>query len=57
MPASKPSKKDAAEERAYKVDTDAIALKVKQDFSTKDKARKATLQVVPKPVANAKKAA
>jgi ParB family chromosome partitioning protein len=43
--------KDAA--TAYKVDTDAIAAKVKQEFTTKEKARK-TAQPVPK---TAKKAA
>jgi ParB family chromosome partitioning protein len=43
--------------QAYKVDTDAIALKVKQEFSAKEKARKAAPQAVPKPVAKAKKAA
>jgi hypothetical protein len=32
--------RDAAS--AYKVDTDAIALKVKQEFATKDKAKKTT---------------
>jgi ParB family chromosome partitioning protein len=42
--------------QAYKVDTDAIALKVKQEFSTKEKARKAP-QAVPKPASKAKKAA
>ena len=39
----------------YKVDTDAIALKVKQEFSAIEKARKAP-QAAPKPVAKANKA-
>ncbi len=43
--------------QAYKVDTEAITLKVKQEFSAKEKARKAAPQTVPKPVAKAKKAA
>ena len=42
--------------QAYKVDTDAIALKVKQEFSAKEKARKAP-QAAPKPPSKAKKAA
>jgi ParB family chromosome partitioning protein len=42
--------------QAYKVDTDAIALKVKQEFSTKEKARKAP-QAAPKPLSKVKKAA
>jgi ParB family chromosome partitioning protein len=41
---------------AYKVDTDAIALKVKQEFSAKEKARKAP-QAAPKIPIKAKKAA
>ena len=42
--------------QAYKVDTDAIALKVKQEFSAKEKARKAP-QPAPKILSKAKKAA
>lgn len=42
--------KDAA--NAYKVDTDAIAAKVKQDFAAKEKAKKAA-----RPVSKSKKAA
>ena len=42
--------------QAYKVDTDAIALKVKQEFSAKEKARKAP-QATPKPGSKPKKAA
>jgi ParB family chromosome partitioning protein len=42
--------------QAYKVDTDAIALKVKQEFSAKEKARKAP-QTAPKPPNKAKKVA
>jgi ParB family chromosome partitioning protein len=42
--------------QAYKVDTDAIALKLKQEFSAKEKARKAP-QSAPKPASKAKKAA
>ncbi|MEO6983114.1 MAG: chromosome partitioning protein ParB, partial [Edaphobacter sp.] len=42
--------------QAYKVDTDAIALKVKQEFAAKEKARK-TPQAVPKIISKAKKAA
>jgi ParB family chromosome partitioning protein len=42
--------------QAYKVDTDAIALKVKQEFSAKEKARKAP-QAAPKTASKAKKAA
>jgi ParB family chromosome partitioning protein len=42
--------------QAYKVDTDAIALKVKQEFSTKDKARK-TPQAASKAASKPKKAA
>ncbi len=42
--------------QAYKVDTDAIALKIKQEFSAKEKVRKAP-QTTPKPVSKPKKAA
>jgi ParB family chromosome partitioning protein len=42
--------------QAYKVDTDAIALKVKQEFSAKEKARKAS-QFAPKLPSKAKRAA
>ena len=42
--------------QAYKVDTDTIALKVKQEFSAKEKARKAP-QPAPKIPSKAKKAA
>jgi ParB family chromosome partitioning protein len=42
--------------QAYKVDTVAIALKVKQEFAAKEKARKAP-QAAPKPVSKPKKAA
>jgi ParB family chromosome partitioning protein len=42
--------------QAYEVDTDALALKVKQEFAAKEKARKAT-KTEPKPVAKAKRAA
>jgi ParB family chromosome partitioning protein len=38
------------------VDTDAIALKVKQEFAAKEKARK-TVTPEPKPTTKAKKAA
>ena len=34
---------------AYKVDTDAVALKVKHEFATKEKARSAA-KIAPKPV-------
>ena len=40
--------------QAYKVDTDAIALKVKQDFAVKEKARSAA-KIEPKPAAKALK--
>ena len=40
----------------YKVDTDAIALKVKQEFAAKEKAKKASKPAA-KVVAKAKKAA
>lgn len=43
--------------QAYKVDTDAITLKVRQEFSAKEKARKAAPQATPKPASKAKKAA
>jgi ParB family chromosome partitioning protein len=43
--------------QAYKVDTDAIALKVKQEFSAKDKARKAMPHAIPKTPSKTKKAA
>jgi ParB family chromosome partitioning protein len=46
--------RDAA--AAYKVDTDAIALKVKQEFAGKQKARKAVTPQ-PKPSPKSKKAA
>jgi ParB family chromosome partitioning protein len=42
--------------QTYKVDTDAIALKVKQEFSAKEKARKPP-QAAPKPLSKVKKAA
>ena len=42
--------------QAYKVDTDAIALNVKQEFSAKEKARKAP-QAAPKILSKDKKAA
>jgi hypothetical protein len=42
--------------QAYGVDTDAVALKVKQEFAAKEKARKAT-KPEPKPTAKAKRAA
>lgn len=42
--------------QAYGVDTDAMALKVKQEFAAKEKARKAT-KPEPKPAAKAKRAA
>jgi ParB family chromosome partitioning protein len=42
--------------QAYGVDTDAVALKVKQEFAAKEKARKAT-RPEPKPTAKAKRAA
>ena len=42
--------------QAYKVDTDAIALKVKQEFSAKEKVRKAP-QAAPKPGSKTKKTA
>jgi ParB family chromosome partitioning protein len=38
--------------QAYKVDTDAIALKVKQEFAAKEKAR-STAKIEPKPVPKA----
>ena len=40
--------------QAYKVDTDAIDLKVKQDFAVKEKARSA-VKIEPKPAAKALK--
>ena len=40
--------------QAYKVDTDAIALKVKHEFAAKEKARSAT-KIEPKPVPKALK--
>ena len=40
----------------YGVDTDAVALKVKHEFATKDKARKTT-KPEPKPAVKAKRAA
>jgi ParB family chromosome partitioning protein len=43
--------KDAA--AVYKVDTDAIAAKVKQEFAAKQKAKKATAVVTPEPPAKA----
>jgi len=49
--------RDAA--AAYKVNTDAIALKVKQEFATKEKARvakKGVAKVQPKAVTKAKAA-
>jgi ParB family transcriptional regulator, chromosome partitioning protein len=46
--------RDAA--MAYKVDTDLIGLKVKQEFAAKEKAKK-SVKPEPKPVAKAKKAA
>ena len=42
--------------QAYGVDTDAVALKVKQEFAAKEKARKAT-KPESKPAAKAKRAA
>jgi len=42
--------------QSYGVDTDAVALKVKQEFAAKEKARKAT-KPEPKPAAKAKRAA
>jgi hypothetical protein len=39
--------RDAAE--AYRVDTDAIALKVKQEFAAKDKTKKVSKPQPPKP--------
>lgn len=42
--------------QAYGVDTDAVALKVKQEFAAKEKARKAS-KPEPKPTAKAKRAA
>jgi ParB family chromosome partitioning protein len=42
--------------QAYGVDTDAVALKVKQEFAAKEKARKAT-KAEPKPAAKPKRAA
>jgi ParB family chromosome partitioning protein len=42
--------------QAYKVDTDAITLKVKHEFAAKEKARKAP-QPTPKPVGKLKKVA
>jgi ParB family chromosome partitioning protein len=46
--------RDAAE--AYRVDTDAIALKVKQEFAAKDKTKKVS-KPAPKPTTKAKNAA
>jgi len=45
--------KEAAEH--YKVDTDAIALKVKQEFAAKEKAKSAQKKAIPKPQAKAAK--
>jgi ParB family transcriptional regulator, chromosome partitioning protein len=42
--------------QVYGVDADAVALKVKQEFAAKEKARKAA-QAEPKPAAKAKRAA
>ena len=42
--------------QAYGVDTDAVALKVKQEFAAKEKAKKAS-KPEPKPAAKAKRAA
>jgi ParB family transcriptional regulator, chromosome partitioning protein len=42
--------------QAYGVETDAVALKVKQEFAAKEKARKAT-KSEPKPAAKPKRAA
>src|SRR5271156_3744726 len=42
--------------QAYGVDTDTVALKVKQEFAAKEKAKKAT-KPKPKPAAKAKRAA
>lgn len=42
--------------QAYGVDTDAVALKVKQEFAAKEKARKAT-KPEPKPAAKSRRAA
>jgi hypothetical protein len=42
--------------RLYGVDTDAVALKVKQEFAAKEKARKATNPEL-RPTAKAKRAA
>jgi ParB family chromosome partitioning protein len=42
--------------QAYGVDTNAVALKVKQEFASKEKARKAT-KPEPKPAAKTKRAA
>jgi ParB family chromosome partitioning protein len=42
--------------QAYGVDTDAVTLKVKQEFAAKEKARKAA-KSEPKPTAKAKRAA
>jgi ParB family chromosome partitioning protein len=42
--------------QAYGVDTDAVALKVKQEFAAKEKARKAT-KPEPKLAAKSKRAA
>ena len=42
--------------QAYGVDTDAVALKVKQEFAAKEKARKAA-KPEPKPAAKSKRAA
>jgi hypothetical protein len=39
------------------VDTDAIALRVKQEFAAKDKTKKVVRTVVAKPTAKAKRAA
>jgi ParB family chromosome partitioning protein len=43
--------------QAHKVDADAIALKVKQEFAAKDKAKKPVKTVVSKQVVKGKKAA
>jgi ParB family transcriptional regulator, chromosome partitioning protein len=42
--------------QVYGVDTDAVALKIKQEFAAKDKAEKA-VKPEPKPAAKAKRAA
>ena len=49
-------KKLRAAAQVYGIDTDAIALKVKQEFAAKDKARKAT-KLEMKPAAKTKRAA